>query len=144
MNTYTHTLKISHTQKHTHTHSFPNTRTQTHMCVYTYRRHLLRASMHPHPQHHALTQVIGVPASLLCCRHRPWRATLPLQARPRCPPNVPPDGPPDNPDRLPASVRGTMLSKRGRALRATFSCSTCSRGVRPRAAMYQPVVRRSV
>ena len=142
MNTYTHTLKISHTQKHTHTHSFPNTRTQTHMCVYTYRRHLLRASMHPHPQHHA--QVIGVPASHLCCRHRPWRATLPLQARPRCPPNVPPDGPPDNPNRLPASVRVTMLSKRGRPLRATFSCSTCSRGVRPRAAMHQPVVRRSV
>ncbi len=70
----------SHTHKHTHSHSFPNTRTQTHMCVYIYIRHLLRASMHLHPQHHEHAQVIGVPASLLCCRHRPWRyATAPSQ-----------------------------------------------------------------
>ena len=125
---YGHTHSHTRTRTHTRslTHSFQNTRTQTHMCVYIYIRRLLRASMHPHPQHHAHAQVLGVPASLLCWRNRPWHYA-----------NVPPDGPPDNPDRLPVSARVTVLSKRGRALRATFSCSTCSRGVRPRAAMYQ-------
>jgi hypothetical protein len=125
---WTHTHSHTRTRTHTRslTHSFQNTRTQTHMCVYIYIRRLLRASMHPHPQHHAHAQVLGVPASLLCWRNRPWHYA-----------NVPPDGPPDNPDRLPVSARVTVLSKRGRALRATFSCSTCSRGVRPRAAMYQ-------
>ena len=68
-------------------------RSQKHMCVCIYKRHLLRASMQPHPQNqaHAPAQVMGVPArghrvpraqSLLCrpralrvlvFRRRPWR-----------------------------------------------------------------------
>jgi hypothetical protein len=129
MDTLECTHSHSHAHKHTHKHTFTNTHTNTHtnahVCIHT--RHLLRALMHPHAQHqtHAPAQVMGVPAR----GHRVPLAQrlqyLPRALRqrvPRCPPNVPPDGPPDNPDRLPASARVTTLSKRGRALRDTFSC----------------------
>jgi hypothetical protein len=95
--------------------------------------------MHPHPQHQAPALVMGSPRErspgAACatspvpsaCAATPGLSasamSLPLQARPRCPPNVPPDGPPDNPDRLPASARFTTLSRRGRALRDAFSCA---------------------
>ena len=76
MNTHT----LCHTHTNAHKHTFTNTRTQKHMCVYIYKRHLLRASMQPHPQHqaHASAQVMDVPAR----GHRVPRAQR-LLCRPR-------------------------------------------------------------
>jgi hypothetical protein len=129
MNTHTDSLTQTHARTHTHT------RSQTHahkrkMCVCIYKRHLLRASMHPHPQRHAHAQVMSIPArghwvplaQRLLCSPRALRLLLspflPFTAMPK------PHSPPDNPDRLPARARVTTIeiSKRGRALRHTFSC----------------------
>jgi len=134
MNTYTHTLNLSHTQTHTlvpkHTH------TNARVCIYI--RHLLRASMHPHPQHRAHAQVIGVPAIFLCYRHRPWRyASAPSQtALPTQCPTTPIDSP---------LVHESQCSRSEAVRFVTHSHvpPAHAASARPRAAMYQPVVRRS-
>jgi hypothetical protein len=107
---WTHALEYTHSHTHTHKHTQPYVHKHTHknapVCVYI--RHLLRASMHPHPRHqkHAPAQVMGVPARdhrvplaqlppppvPSACAAAPGLSAsaiaLPLQSRLRCPPTM--------------------------------------------------------
>ena len=135
MNTHTHSLTQTHARTHTHT------RSQTHahkrkMCVCIYKRHLLRASMHPHPQRHAHAQVMSIPArghwvplaQRLLCSPRALRLLLspflPFTAMPtQCNTSQPTRQPRSTPRSCTShNDRDIEISKRGRALRHTFSC----------------------